>query len=371
MKAGTFRLLSVLLGLLLIGAQASAAGLKTKNVLFVTIDGLRWQEVFRGSDDALANKEFGGVSDRALVDMQAAFAVGGTAERRRVLMPFVWSEIATHGQLFGNRDTGSRMRVTNEPHISYPGYSEMLTGFADPAIKNNARIANPNITVLEWLNGRRGFKGRVVPLAAWNVFASIFNVERSGLPLWLTNQHSEPATASKRLLEIEQWMEDIPSKGRDEHYDGFVFRAALDAIETKSPRLLFVGFGEPDTYGHRRTYDSYLDSTRRVDRFIRQLWEKLQSLPQYRGKTTLIITTDHGRGASPQDWANHNPKSPGSDETWLMVLGPDTPPLGERRDGEPVTTAQVAATVARFLGEDFCAAFPRAAEPVQDVFPNR
>ena len=35
--------------------------------------------------------------------------------------------------------------------------------------------------------------------------------------------------ASKRLLEIEQWMEDIPSKGRDEHYDGFVFRAALDA----------------------------------------------------------------------------------------------------------------------------------------------
>lgn len=363
--------LQVMLGLLLISAPAGAAGLKTKNVLLVTIDGLRWQEVFRGSDDALANKEFGGVSDRALVDMQAAFAVGGTTERRRVLMPFVWSEIAARGQVYGNRDVGSPMRVTNEAHISYPGYSEMLTGFADPEIKNNARIPNPNITVLEWLNGRRGFKGRVVPLAAWNVFASILNVERSRLPLWLTNQHSDPATASKRLLEIEQWMEDIPSKGRDEHYDGFVFRAALDAIETKAPRLLFVGFGEPDTYGHRRTYDSYLDSTRRVDRFIRQLWEKLQSLPQYRGRTTLIITTDHGRGASPQDWANHNPKSPGSDETWLMVLGPDTPSLGERRNCEMVTTAQVAATVARFLGEDFHAAFPRAAEPVPDVFPNR
>lgn len=358
----------LLLGLLLVAAAPGVAGLKTENVLFVTIDGLRWQEVFRGSDDALANKEFGGVSERALVDMQAAFAVGGAAERRRVLMPFVWREIAAQGQLFGNRDTGSPMRVTNGAHVSYPGYSEMLTGFADPEIRNNARIPNPHVTVLEWLNGRPGFEDRVVPLAAWNVFASIFNVERSGLPLWLTNQRSDPATASPRLLEIERWMEDIPTKGRDEHYDGFVFRAALDVIETKSPRLLFIGFGEPDTYGHRRVYDSYLDSTRRVDRFIRQLWEKMQSLPQYRDKTTLIITTDHGRGATPQDWIHHNPKVPGSDETWLMVLGPDTPPLGDRRHCETVTTAQVAATVARFLGEDFCAAFPQAAPPVRDVF---
>lgn len=361
--------LRVLLGLLLIGAPASAAGLKTENVLFVTIDGLRWQEVFRGSDDTLANKDFGGVSGGALVEMQATFAVGGAEERRRILMPFVWSEIAAHGQLFGNRDTGSPMRVTNEAHISYPGYSEMFTGFADPEIKNNAPIPNPHVTVLEWLNGRPGFQGRVAPLAAWNVFASILNVERSGLPLWLTNQHSDPATASKRLLEIEQWMEDIPSKSRDEHYDGFVFRAALDVIETKSPRLLFVGFGESDTYGHRRSYDKYLDSIRRVDRFIRQLWEKLQSLPQYRDKTTLVITTDHGRGASPQDWANHSPKAPGSDETWLMVMGPDTPSLGERRNCEVLTTAQVAATVARFLGEDFLAAFPQAAGAVAEAFP--
>jgi hypothetical protein len=316
----------------------------------------------------MAHKEFGGVSERALVTMQSAFAVGTRDQRRQALMPFVWSEIAAHGQIFGNRDIGSVMRITNAAQVSYPGYNEMLTGVADPGIKNNARVPNPNVTVLEWLNGRPGFEGRVVPLAAWNVFASIFNVERSGLPLWLTNQHSDPATASLQLLEIERWMEDIPTKGRDEHYDAFVYRAALDAIETKSPRLLFVGFGEPDTHAHARTYDKYLDSTRRVDRFIRALWEKLQSLPQYRGTTTLIVTVDHGRGDSPQDWPNHNPQSPGSDATWLMVLGPDTPPLGERRDCAPVTTSQVAATVARFLGEDFRAAFPQAAPPVTEVF---
>jgi hypothetical protein len=355
---------------LVLGTAHGATDLKTRNVVLVTIDGLRWQEVFRGLDDGMANKEFGGVSDRSLVEMQKTFAVGSPIERRQVLMPFVWGEIAAKGQIFGNRDTNSPMRVTNAAQVSYPGYNEMLTGFADPRIKNNARIPNPNVTVLEWLNGRPGFQGKVVPLAAWNVFSFIFNVERSGLPLWLTNQHSDPATASPQLLDIERWMQDIPTKGRDENYDAFVYRAAEDALDTKAPRLLFVGFGEPDTHAHARTYDRYLDSIRRVDRFIRQLWEKLQSMPQYRGTTTLIVTVDHGRGNSPKDWPNHNPQSPNSDETWLMVMGPDTPALGERRDTEMLTTAQVAATVARFLGEDFQAAFPQAPAPVSAVFPG-
>lgn len=363
-KRGT----ALALGLLL-GTAHGATALKTQNVVLVTIDGLRWQEVFRGLDDRMANKEFGGVSPRALVDMQKDFAVGTPLERRQVLMPFVWSEIATKGQIFGNRDTNSPMRVTNVPQVSYPGYNEMLTGSADPRIRNNSRLPNPNITVLEWLNGRPGLQGKVVPLAAWNVFASIFNVERSGLPLWLTNQHSDPATASPQLLDIERWMQDIPTKGRDEHYDAFVYRAALDALDTKAPRLLFVGFGEPDTHAHARTYDRYVDSIRRADRFIRELWEKLQSMPQYRGTTTLIVTVDHGRGDSPKDWPNHNPQSPNSDETWLMVMGPDTPALGERRDTKLLTTSQVAATVAQFLGEDFRAAFPQAAEAVAEVFP--
>lgn len=350
-------------------ATAAGAGLKTRNVVLVTIDGLRWQEVFRGADDAMANKEFGGVADKALVLMQEEFARPTARERREILMPFLWGEMARRGQLYGNRDQGSPMRVTNPIQISYPGYNELLTGVADPAIVNNAATPNPNVTVLEWLNGRPGFRNQVVPLAAWSTFGAILNPGRSRLPLWLTNQHSDPATASPQLLEIERWMEDIPTKDREEHYDAFVYRAALDAVATKRPRVLFIGFGEPDTYGHRRNYGSYLDSIRRCDRFVRTIWEHLQSRRQYRDRTTLIVTTDHGRGASPQDWANHNTKSPGSDETWLAVLGPDTPPLGERREVPEVTTAQVAATVAALLGEDYVAATPRAAPPLRAVLP--
>lgn len=361
-----------LLTLALIGAVTGVgAERQTRHLVLVTIDGLRWQEVFRGADDALANREFGGVSDKALVEMQREFGQSDAMQRRAALMPFLWNEVARRGQIFGNRDLGSSVRVTNAFQISYPGYQEMLAGFPDDEhIKGNARVPNPNRTVLEWLDAKPAYRGRVIPLAAWNVFSSIFNVERSRLPLWLTNQTSDPVTASPGLLEIERWMRDIPTKGRDEHYDGFVFRAALDFIATKQPRVLFVGFGEPDTFAHRRVYGEYLDSIRRVDRFIRELWERLQALPEYRGSTTLVITSDHGRGESPQEWANHNPRATGSDQGWLAVLGPDTPALGERRDSE-VTLSQVAATVASLLGEDYRADEPRAAPAVPDVLGKK
>lgn len=354
------------LGCLTVAGRMSAE-LKTRNVVLVTLDGVRWQEVFRGPDDALINQETGGVTDVMLAGLRATYGSKPPAERRRLMMPFLWEEVAAHGQLYGNRDQGSPMRVTNAVRMSYPGYNELLTGVADPAIANNVRRPNSNVTVLEWLNGRPAWAGRVVPLAAWNTFASILNVERSHLPLWLTNQPPAPGTASPRMREIEGWMEDIPTKDPEEHYDAFVYQAAIDAIETRAPRVLFIGFGEPDTYGHRRNYDRYLDSLHRLDRFIRQLWTLLQSLPQYRDTTTLVLTTDHGRGAAPPEWANHGARAEGSDETWLAVLGPDTRALGERRDTAEITNAQVAATIAALLGEDFRAAFPAAAPPIAGV----
>jgi hypothetical protein len=83
----------------------------------------------------------------------------------------------------------------------------------------------------------------------------------------------------------------------------------------------------------------------------------------------LILTTDHGRGIRPQDWTSHGKNTPRSDETWIAVMGPDTPAMRERRNVPEVVTAQVAATVAKFLGQDYVNAFPKAAPPIADFFP--
>ena len=76
------------------------APLRTRNVLLVTIDGLRWQEVFGGTDATLMEKEAGGVKD--LPALKERFERETAAESRKTLMPFFWKTIAEQGVVFGD-----------------------------------------------------------------------------------------------------------------------------------------------------------------------------------------------------------------------------------------------------------------------------
>lgn len=342
-----------------------------RHVLFVTLDGLRWQDVFRGADEALINAETGGVPDSTAKRLRDELLAGTAEERRRKLMPFLWTEVGARGQIFGNRDRGSTVQVANAEWFSYPGYNELFCGFADPLITSNAPIPNRNVTVFEWLNQRPSFAGRVAACVTWHVLPAALNVGRSRLPVWVSAQNPALAARSPRWADIDRWMRDIPLKAGDEHYDGFAFHAALEMINVVRPRVLYVAFGEPDTNAHRRRYDAYLESITRCDRFMRELWEALESRAEYRGKTTLVVTTDHGRGMTGSDWINHNKKTPGSNETWLAVLGPGTPARGERGEHAPIVSAQVAATLAALVGEDYARAEPKAAPAIADVLDRR
>ncbi len=353
----------------LLGASLSLAQPATKNVVLVTIDGLRWQEVFAGLDESLLTPEHGGVNENMARQLRAEFGADTPEARREKLMPFIWKTVAAQGQLLGNRALGSPVSVLNELRVSYPGYNELLTGRPDPRIWNNAAGPNPNIHVLEWLQARPGFSGRVAASAAWNVFRPILNVDRNGIPLFVTLQQSAPGSVSPRIAEIERWMQDIPPITPSESYDAFAYEAALDLIARHQPRVFLLGLGEPDEWGHARRYDRYLESIRRCDRFIRQLWEFLQSRPEYRDSTTLLISPDHGRGIQGKDWTSHGRNVPDSEQTWLMAMGPDTRALGERRNTALVYQAQIAATLAALVGEDFRAAYPEAAAPVEDFLP--
>lgn len=348
-------------------ALASAHAAAPRNVLLVTLDGLRWQEVFRGADEAYLNTEFGGLPEKDIPKYKTTYLATTPEERRAKLMPFLWSEVVKRGQVIGNRDRGGAMQVANSEHFSYPGYQELLAGFPDPLVTSNAPIPNRNVTVLEWLNHREPFAGKVAACASWHVIGPIINPGRSRIPVWVSSQNPALAAESPRFADLDRLMRDIPIKAGDEHYDGFTYHAALEMIARRQPRVFYVSFGEPDTNAHARKYHSYLESIARCDRFIRELWEHLQSLEAYRGRTTLIITTDHGRGRTPADWKDHNKKTPGSSETWAAILGPYTPALGERTDPAPITSAQIAATVAAAVGEDYRATVSAAAAAIPEA----
>ena len=150
------------------------AALNTQYVMLVIADGVRWQEVFTGPDASLMNKA-GGVSDTA--SLRRDFWRETPPARRAALFPFLWSTMATQGQVFGDSAGGSPARITNTMKFSYPGYNETFTGFADPRIDSNDHPPNENTTVFEWLNRDAAFTGRVAAFATWNAFSRIFNAE--------------------------------------------------------------------------------------------------------------------------------------------------------------------------------------------------
>ncbi|WZP00413.1 alkaline phosphatase family protein [Isosphaeraceae bacterium EP7] len=344
---------------------AAAEPKPAANAVLVTADGLRWQEVFRGADEALINKEDGGVVD--VKEVRRKFWRDTPEARREALMPFFWSTIAGQGQLFGNDDKKSPAHVTNGMHFSYPGYNELLTGSADPRIDTNDKVLNPNVSVLEWLNGKPEFRGKVTAAGSWDLFPYILNAGRSGLPV---NAGWEPI-AGDSLDETQKTLNLMMGRVRRDWHDcrddAFTFPVALDQIARLKPRVAYISYGDTDEHAHQGRYDLYLDAIHEFDADMKQLWEELQGKPHYAGSTSLLMTTDHGRGDAPKGWRDHGSKTPKSEKIWVVGLGPLTPPLGERRDVPAVTQSQIASTVAALVGEDYRAAAPKAAPPIADL----
>ena len=124
--------------------------------------------------------------------------------------------------------------------------------------------------------------------------------------------------------------------------------------------MVFIGFGECDEDAHQGSYDKYLQHLNADDKMIQQLWYYIQSTPEYKDKTTLIITTDHGRGTRTNNWKDHDFFIKGSGDAWLAVIGPDTKAEGEIEIPGKFFQKQIAATISNFLGYNFIANHPVA-----------
>ena len=361
-------LLAVLLTLLAV-EPAHAQSAKTRNVVLIVSDGFRWQEVFNGADETLLNEANGGIWDKE-ADLRREFWRADAGERRRALLPFLWNTVAVRGQIFGNQALGSIARVTNGLAFSYPGYNEMLTGHPDARIDSNEYGPNPNVSVLEWLNTLPELHGKVSVHASWATFKDILNVSRSHLPLQAGWDLPYRGTLTPRQELLNRLYQSITRLDDEDVYDAFMQVSLLESFDKQQPRGLFVGYGETDNWAHAGRYDLVLHSAHQFDHFVSELWERMQALPAYRNSTTFIITTDHGRGGDPVEWKEHGIEQKGSENIWIAVLGPDTPPLGERSHTAEVHQAQIAATVAALLGKDFRRAIPAAAPPISEVLAH-
>lgn len=330
------------------------------NVVLVLVDGVRWMDVFTGSQQELMTKN-NGVSDMEAVKKE--YWRDTPEARREALMPFLWKTVARQGQIFGNQNKGSTVRIANTFRFSYPGHSEMVVGFADPRINSNEKRPNPNLTVLEWLNRFPRFQGRVAAFSMWDATPAILNRDRCG---FFVNSDFEPireGTITPRMELLNELKKEIPPRWSEGVFDALLYHSAVEYLKANRPRVLYIAFGETDEWAHEGRYVDYLDSIRRTDRFIGTLWETMQAMPEYRDKTAMIIATDHGRGNG-EEWKHHGEKIAGAEMVWIAALGVGVPPLGERVNTPELTLSQVAATLAALAGEDYVKAVPKAAAAI-------
>jgi hypothetical protein len=325
---------------------------QTRNIILVTVDGVRWQEVFRGIDPALMTAEAAGMKD--LGELRDKLWAESVEERRRLLLPFLWSELVKNGVLLGNRDKGGAVRVTNRYRVSYPGYSEILTGRAqDEAVQGNDPIQNPTETVLQFL--RRRWKLRreqAAMFGSWEVFQQIGEHKPGSIFINAGARTLEADGLSPRLRELSRMQSEVLPPWRSMRHDYITFEMALEYLKTARPRVLYIALGETDDWAHDRRYDRVLESAAYFDQCLRRLWEAVQSIPAYRGKTTLVVTTDHGRGSTLEDWHGHGDKVEGAEYIWVAAVGPDTPAAGEVSSTGEYFQRDIAPTLLELAGVD-------------------
>ncbi len=216
---------------------------------------------------------------------------------------------------------------------------------------SNAKRWNPNRTVLEFVNDHSCFRGKVAAFCSWDVFPYIINSKRSGIPVSVGNGVPEGIELSETEEVLYELQKQIPRPWGSVRWDAITYHLAFHYLKQNRPRLLYIAFDETDDYAHEGKYGHYLRSAHKTDAYLSNIWSWLQSNRQYRGRTTLIITTDHGRGEQPLDnWRNHGDEVEGADEVWIAVVGPDKPSTGELKNHPAIYSNQIAASVAAFLG---------------------
>lgn len=337
----------LLFTMLCITADINAQNTDTKVVL-ITLDGLRWQELFSGADPLLvANENY--VSDTTA--LKEAFWRDTATERRQELFPFLWKEVSKIGQLHGNRILDSKMDLTNTQWFSYPGYSEILTGRADDTrITSNDKFPNPNTTVLELANKDPRYKGKVAAFGSWDVFPHIINATRSGVPVNAGFDLAKGENLTQRETFLNQLQPKVPSPWGTVRLGAFTHYYAVEHMKKSHPEFVYIAYGETDDFAHDGNYAAYLKSAKNTDALIKELWEFTQNDAFYKDNTLFLMTTDHGRGTEPiAAWQGHGDSVNGAGYVWLVAFGKGVYAQGEVARTEQLYSNQIAPTILKVL----------------------
>ncbi len=342
---------------------------KTQNVILITLDGARTQEIFGGLDLEVLKS----VNKKAEnSETYKKYWAATPQERREKLMPFFWGTLMKNqGSIAGNRSVKSTVETTNKMFFSYPGYSEILTGQAhDDVINSNGFGQNPFPSILDFLQRKMKLNyNQVADFSSWDVMNRIATNNPNS---FLVNAgYEEYVTKNKELRLISQTQFQTLSPWESVRHDYYTTKLSLAHLKIFHPRAIHIGFGETDDWAHDKNYVRVLDSLKLTDGFIKEIWNFVQNDPQYRNKTSIIITIDHGRGNTIKNWHDHGEDVPEAKYIWMAFISPDINLRGEWENSDTIYQNQIAATLSRLLNFDYAEQNPNAGKPIEQLFKTK
>lgn len=275
------------------------------NVLLITIDGTRWQDVFYGTDPALTNNP----------------------QTERQLLPFIYSHCIDHGMALGKT---SSFIASNPAHISLPGYNEIAHGAITFCNTNEC----PQTTEPTFID-RLALSDTAV-ITSWEEIerAATYNPNRLVL--------NTGRLYRKNWKEVDNQIFPWLVGNQPYRSDPFTGIAANIYLHNHHPQLMWVGFGDTDEYAHMGQYPKYLASLAYVDWWLKELFN---NEPDYMRNTDVIITADHGRGI---DWRYHG-WDKASEKDWLIMCGKDIPSWGFVGYTETKSLSNIAPTIEKLI----------------------
>ncbi len=325
-----------------LSALAMPESPKRQNVILITLDGVRYHEIFGG--------------------VQRSREIG--EPKHTPILPKVERVFREHGFVFGdrNRRGGSTMKISNRISLSQPGYRSILTGDFEEQCRGNGCGVIDRETIIDRLMDE-GFESRdVATFASWDVIDRCLESKtpRAVKSIAFESVQGLTGVESSPFLEIEERARaDRPHWGGSRR-DTYTFEMGLKYLKTYRPRFLYLSFVDTDEYAHEDNYPGYVGALRDFDQRFVQLMDTLRSLGEYGQETSIVITTDHGRGRW-FIWKNHSREWIDSTRVWALVL--PSPGLRERSELRRSDRRRFAHVDIRPTLETLLGLEPRAAGP--------
>lgn len=316
-------------------APASSPG-AGHTVVLVTLDGVRWEDVYLGVERDLALEQ--GMHETEILGPDA-------------LIPNLRS-LMTSGAALGVPGYGPGIFASGPNFLSVPGYVEMMTGLRPTGCTTNGCRQVTIPTVADDFAREAGADPRdVAVIGSWEGLERAAASDESKLTISIGRTRGDTRDnlcyddTSCALLEAGEDAGPEPGHGNYRR-DRETAAIGLHYLRTHRPRFLFLGLGDTDEYAHKDDYRGYLQALVRADHVIGEVAAILHQYEEQGQKTTLIVTTDHGRSA---EFTGHGEDAPESARVWLVAHGHGIRANGPVFDPNPRHLADVAATI-RTLG---------------------